>query len=734
MTAGWRRFGIAMVLLVFMTSRVVYAQENTLTYENTEAEVHCVPDTFEMMSNDELFEGYVDQQFYGDCGIATYSVDRMGDRLPAKEKKVYQYLKKEITQIANGERENAKLEFPVSLLLDKLSYTAEELGVDAIVKNNAISQEAVDAMNEKVSYNATEVMNALFMDCPYELYWFEKSRGYSYAVGVRLSAKQVNGVWTISCTTENLYIALCVDAQFSKSGSVDTYDADITKTSAAMASAANAGKIVAAAKDKSDYEKLVYYADRICDLVAYNHDAADAGSKGLGTSAPWQLIYVFDEDPNTNVVCEGYSKAYQYLCEMTQFHHADIYCMQITGEMNGGGHMWNAVHMWDGKNYLVDVTNYENYYKYGKRYLLLDGGKASENGFEMNIPRFQIGASSYIKAQTITYQYDQDMYDAYTLEELELSDSAYTAPDKEVAPNAPSRIEGCIGQVLSAQMLSDYPGWEWVSTEYTVPDEAGATMKANVVYNGSDRAEYLTGEQEVIVYAVEHDFGTGKLAACKKCGVKNKNGEDTDNPARPEEPKSEEPKPEEPKSEEQKPEKPRQEEPTSEEPKSEEPRQEEPTLEEIKSEQPKQISNGTVVTIAGDKGTYIIKDAKKKQVQYLRVGKGRTITIPDRIVVDGERYTVTGIAAQAFSGNRTIRKVVIGKNIKTIGKNAFRNCKKLKMVIIRSTSLTNKRVGAKAFQGIASNAKVKVPKSKYSAYRKLLKKKGITGRKQKIAK
>ena len=76
-----------------------------------------------------------------------------------------------------------------------------------------------------------------------------------------------------------------------------------------------------------------------------------------------ELIWVFDGDSSTNVVCEGYAKAFQYLCDLTTFTN-DIKCYTVTGriaggtgENIGGGHMWDIVTIEDGKNYLVDVTN-----------------------------------------------------------------------------------------------------------------------------------------------------------------------------------------------------------------------------------------------------------------------------------------------------------------------------------------------------------------------------------------
>ena len=103
----------------------------------------------------------------------------------------------------------------------------------------------------------------------------------------------------------------------------------------------------------SDYDKLCGYKEEICGLVSYNDPAAQGG---FSYGNPWQMIWVFDGDPDTTVVCEGYSKAFKYLCDQSDFS-GDISCITATGTMDGGDHMWNIVNMEDGCNYLVDVTN-----------------------------------------------------------------------------------------------------------------------------------------------------------------------------------------------------------------------------------------------------------------------------------------------------------------------------------------------------------------------------------------
>lgn len=126
-------------------------------------------------------------------------------------------------------------------------------------------------------------------------------------------------------------------------------------------------KIINANKSKSPYDKLKAYGDAVSKLVEYDFDAVghDNPSSDDYDPAwssnyiePWQLINVFDDDPSTNVVCEGYSKAFKYLCDLGA---PEVDCILVTGVMDGGtgagGHMWNNVRMDDGRMYLVDITN-----------------------------------------------------------------------------------------------------------------------------------------------------------------------------------------------------------------------------------------------------------------------------------------------------------------------------------------------------------------------------------------
>ena len=174
---------------------------------------------------------------------------------------------------------------------------------------------------------------------------------------------------------------------------------------------------------------------------------------------------------------------------------------------------------------------------------------------------------------------------------------------------------------------------------------------------------------------------------------------------------------------------------------------------------------GITISVAkGDKKNATLLSVDKKHA------KG-SLVIPNTLKVDGTTYTITSIAKAAFQNNQKITKVTIGNKIKTIGeqafsgcknlktvklgknvtvisdqafyncrkitgitipskvnkigKKAFYNCKKLKNITVKTSKLTSKKVGSKAFTGIYSKAVIKVPKSKLTAYKTLLRKKGV---------
>ena len=85
-----------------------------------------------------------------------------------------------------------------------------------------------------------------------------------------------------------------------------------------------------------------------------------------------------------------------------------------------------------------------------------------------------------------------------------------------------------------------------------------------------------------------------------------------------------------------------------------------------------------------------------------------------------------GISANAFKNNQLLRTTVIGRNVRRIGKQAFYNCKNLRTITIRTSMLTKKNIGTKAFKGTYKKIKVKVPAKQFKTYKKFFKSKGMS--------
>lgn len=123
----------------------------------------------------------------------------------------------------------------------------------------------------------------------------------------------------------------------------------------------------------------------------------------------------------------------------------------------------------------------------------------------------------------------------------------------------------------------------------------------------------------------------------------------------------------------------------------------------------KKIKIADTVTIGGVKFkiTSIGKNAFKgcKKATDITIGKN-----------------VTSVGDNAFSGCTSLKKITVGKAVKTIGKSAFEKDSKLKSIKIQSTVL--KKVGKNALKGIHKKAVVSVPKKQLKSYKKLLKGKG----------
>ena len=195
---------------------------------------------------------------------------------------------------------------------------------------------------------------------------------------------------------------------------VDEYTVNTEVGQSVQTAVNNANDIIEQHSGDADEDKLHNYKDAICNLVSYNDDAA-AGNFDFNYGNPWQLLWVFDGIEETKVVCEGYSKAFKYLCDKSS-----LACILVTGTMDGGkgagNHMWNIVKLGD-KNYLVDVTNCDEGTIGAPDQLFL------KREAELNIDNGkEIGYTFHLGGSSVAYSYDEDTLNYYEQNEISLGE------------------------------------------------------------------------------------------------------------------------------------------------------------------------------------------------------------------------------------------------------------------------------------------------------------------------
>lgn len=367
---------------------------------------HTVPED-DGYTEAELLEGY----FFSVSGLyEDNSSPFLAPRptLPGELSSVYNEVKPMVKQVADGIRASTIFEIPGTWTKPK-----SEWGITGeVISANALTAEASAAI--EAAFNLDALMQRMLSEMPYELYWFDKTKGIGMSYGVSLSGEIL--------TVKNLKLSMYISQAYAKinegGATYDPLTADTAKTSAAKRAAENATQVVAANTAKSDHEKLKAYLDYIKDAVSYNNEAANNNATPYGD--PWQLIYVFDNNPSTNVVCEGYAKAFKHLCDLSSFSESDLLCSLVTGTMtvgtSAGPHMWNIV-TFGSRNYLVDVTNCDADTVGAPDKLFLCGAAENEPS-----KKYTATAGS----QSIVYEYDTDTLSDYASSDLKLEEMPYS--------------------------------------------------------------------------------------------------------------------------------------------------------------------------------------------------------------------------------------------------------------------------------------------------------------------
>lgn len=451
------------------------ATPETAAADDTVALVASAPEetvtNLDLPDSDDLFAQYAQRVFYGADSAAP--LGNYGETVLTSsfDLAVYAKLKEAVAQVAAGERTDTVFTFTLAELgiKEPQTWTAADMGLETIFytdENGDLvwAEGAAEAINHMLGYGGMgAILDVLRVDCPYELYWYDKTAtGGAGSLGPSVSVNALDCITVTPAAT--IEMRLCVAADYAPGGVTGGCETDPARTGAAKTAAENARQVVEKYAALGDYDKLLAYKDEICALVDYNHDAADNTATLYGD--PWQLIYVFDGDPTTKVVCEGYSKAFQYLFDQSDFQN-ELYCYTVTGTTlceagnSQGAHMWNICTMDDGLNYLVDVTN-------------SDAGTVGRQG-----QLFLVGARGSADTQynvsdvEMRYAYDRETLNLYGEDILTLAADDYD-PTTVVPTPAPTATPT---PTPTATPTPGKPGGEITSDVYPIQDGAMTVEK-----------------------------------------------------------------------------------------------------------------------------------------------------------------------------------------------------------------------------------------------------------------
>ncbi|MBR0366833.1 MAG: hypothetical protein IJH86_00385, partial [Clostridia bacterium] len=383
----------------------------------------CTPDAVGE-DNDALLDEYVQRMIDTAAGHVDEHISLEASvSLQGMDFAVYNQLADAVRAIAAGDRTSSEITITKENLesygINCGPWTAADLGVSAIVVDGAITQEAAAAAGAHVSFSLKNVLNALLADFPADLYWYDKAKEGSFrATGFGLSATYEDD-WKL-CLTDNIVIGMMVSEDYAATvdGALSLYNVDADRVQTAKQAIQNARSIASDLSSSGTvFEILSAFKDTICGMTSYNTDAL---AEGTPYGDPWQLINVFDNDPGTEVVCEGYSKAFKFLFDLAEFGN-NYDCILVTGQMTGatgeGPHMWNVVRMDNEANYLVDVTNCDEDTVGAPDKLFMAYGPTLGNDGSMT---FAAGDNN------ITYAYDEDTQNTFDNWQLTIATAPYT--------------------------------------------------------------------------------------------------------------------------------------------------------------------------------------------------------------------------------------------------------------------------------------------------------------------
>ena len=469
---------LAAFLISLLTAAFLPGMQASAAEEENSGEVSALIRTDERVDdcgekdNEDLYNRYIEKIFTDELpgtSEETSAPTKMRSSVHATEQltgsnaRIYPIVSNLVKQVANGTRTNTELELTPDEIGVKSKYTASELGVSYVCRKNSEngewewSSDAISAfLNSEIYFDALIIDAVMYNEFPYEYFWARGLiyQGASYGVDPDSYNSANQTYTTLELKTYRVKFSVWKGYRLDN----QEFEVDPAGVTRAKTSAANAKKIVQTYSYLDDDGKFDAYRQKICELTSYNYEALEITNPDNRFSDPYQLVYVFDNDPSTKVVCAGYAKAYKYLCDLSDFEN-NVSCIYVTGDMtasNGdpGPHAWNIVRRANGRNYLVDVTNCD------------EGTAGYPTYLYMAVPISGSLSSGYtfqaMNGITIFYEYDSETRAVFNSEDLMVGSYINVPPEITTQPYS---VTAQTGTTATFKVVANGTGlsyqWQW---------------------------------------------------------------------------------------------------------------------------------------------------------------------------------------------------------------------------------------------------------------------------------
>ena len=259
------------------------------------------------------------------------------NNLDDTQKVVYDAL---LTQSINVLEENANT-LSVYLTLDTLGFKTDAKGYREIKK------QWQDYFYSELGIES--IIKALKCDYGYYTWWC----GGTYIYQTKFIPIITNGDYSKSI----------VEIEIKSDSSNGAYYVNDSLLASAREAYNNAKEVARSTEGMSELDKMAYFRDYLVNTSEYDYDTFeyDTNCESLSScdykkyTKPHNFINIFDNNPDTKVVCDGYAKSFLLLCDLAGIEN----CYYTDGTEDGRPHAWNKYYK-GNEIYLIDITFYKS--------------------------------------------------------------------------------------------------------------------------------------------------------------------------------------------------------------------------------------------------------------------------------------------------------------------------------------------------------------------------------------